>query len=89
MITRSKTLDKISANHMDNGADMPHSMKAMIMNKPRTNRSAVIGRPDFPRLMLPINEEGDQLSSEVNSDTDLGEDDLSETDDEDDWETNF
>jgi hypothetical protein len=38
--------------------------------------------------MLPTNEEGDQLSSEVNSDTDLGEDDLSETEDENDWETN-
>ena len=41
-----------------------------------------------PRFMLPTNEEGDQLSSEVNSDTDLGEDDLSETEDENDWETN-
>jgi len=38
-----------------------------------------------PRFVLPTNGEGDQLSSEVNSDIDLGEDDLSETDDEEEW----
>jgi len=78
---------------MDNGADMPHSMTALAINKRRTNQSSVIERPhcpshtpqERPRLMLSTNGEGDQLSSEVNSDTDLGEDDLSETDDEEEW----
>jgi hypothetical protein len=36
--------------------------------------------------MLPTNEEGDQLSSEVISDTDLGEDDLSDSDSGDEWD---
>ena len=36
--------------------------------------------------MLPTNEEGDQLSSEVISDTDLGEDDLSDSDSGDGWD---
>ena len=92
MITRSKTLDKISSNHMENGADMPHSMKAMTIDKSRTNRSPVIERPHCPshapqeQLMLPTNGEDDQFSSEVISDTDLGEDDLSDSDSGDEWD---
>lgn len=93
MITRSRTLDKISSNHTDNGADMPHSMTALTINKRRTNQSPVIERPhspshtpqERPRFLLPTNGEGGQFSCEVNSDTDLNEDDLSDTDDEEDW----
>ena len=92
MITRSKTLDKISSNHMENGADMPHSMKAMTIRQPRTNRPLVIEQPHCPshapqeQLMLPTNGKYDQLSSEVNSDTDIGDDNLSDSDSEREWD---
>lgn len=93
MITRSRTYDKMSSNHTDNGADMPHSMTALTINKQQTNQSPVIERPhctsrtpqERPTFMLATNGEGDQLSSDVNSDTDLNEDDLSETDDDGEW----
>jgi len=77
---------------MENGADMPHSMKAMTIDKLQTNRSAVIEHRHCPsyvpqeQLMLPTNGEDDQFSSEVVSDTDLGEDDLSDSDSDREWD---
>ena len=82
MITSSKTLDQVSSNHTDNGANMPHSMVALAIDKRRTNQSPVIKRShcpnhtlqERPKCMLPTNEDGDTYFL-----------DLSETDDQRGW----
>lgn len=98
---RSKTLEQIcdknsTSNHSDHSVDgMPHSITALTLNSRRENQSPVITRTrspshmthERPKFMLPSNGEGssDQLSSEANSDTDFPEEDLSDTDDEEEW----
>ena len=98
---RSKTSEQIcdtSSNHSDNNIDaMPHSITALTLNERRQNQSPVVitrthspyhTPHERPRFVLPSNGEGssDHLSSEANSDTDFGEDDLSSTDDEAEWD---
>lgn len=96
--TSEQLFEKNASNHTDNGTDsLAHSMTAVTLNKQKqVNQSSVVQRQhsparlpsERPKFMLPSNGEGqssDQFSSEANSDTDFGEDDLSDTDNEEEW----